>query len=98
MRSTVLILSLALLGACAAEAPPATASKTQPAVAAASAASAPVVVAKQECHRETRVGTNLPQTVCGPAATDADHMDSRDQAKALAGSPAAVNLYGSGGR
>lgn len=71
------IASCALLAACA-DAP-------VPATAAAGKADTKVAEVKMECHRETKPGSNLYQTHCGPAEETGDHQAIGDQIRSMTG-------------
>lgn len=84
--SCLALVPAVLLAACA-QAPATPAVTAAPAVQMA-AASAP---APQECHRETKPGSNLFITRCGPAA-DGDRSQISDQMRGLTGTGFSTGL------
>ena len=70
------IASCALLAACADAPAPAAEAK---------AADTKVAEVKMECHRETKPGTNLYQTHCGPVEETGDHQALGDQVHSMTG-------------
>jgi hypothetical protein len=93
MRLHLLAPLVLALAACASNEP------VQPvaAVAPAPAASGAVQVASaQKCHRETRTGSNLYQTVCEPDVSTAQRMNNQEEARRMTGMGAAVNQFSTG--
>ena len=83
--SCLALVPAAMLAACAGT-PAAPAAAAQPAAVQVAAASAP-----QECHRETKPGSNLYVTRCGPPA-DGDRSQISDQMRGLTGTGFSTGL------
>lgn len=87
MRLVLIVSPLLALAACAAP--------TVPEVPVVASTASGAVVAQQTCHRETKTGSNMYQTVC-ESTSDSDRQGSIDGIHKMAGTAGAGNGFSHG--